>query len=230
MLLIDIGLTLLGGPEKSPSTFLVELFSLPSENKSAVADLVFCREHESPGHLMDDLTESLRLKPSREQADRIERYWHSQVQECRPLPGVGEFCDYLITAAIPYAIVSNLWRPFHAALSHYLPAFERNARQAFLSYKLGARKPGKAFYDAVYNGIGESPSDMLMLGDSLHNDIIPCLERGTSAVLLQSWRFTLDPSRKAELKTNYPRCTVYTARDYHDCRAILAEHFTGEHP
>ncbi len=227
MLLIDIGLTLLGGPALSPASFLTKMLGLPQEKKRDVADIVFCRVHETPDRLIDDVERAFRLRFTTEQRRQVVKYWDEQQEFCRPLPGAEAFCAFILDAGLPYCMVSNLWQPFHEAFRRHLPDFARNAQQLFLSHRMGTRKPHDAFYDAVFACPDIDPRRTLMVGDSMDNDIRPCLARGVSALLLNrghsgSGNATSDPLPKASGES-----VLYVAENHRECARIIIKHFGG---
>lgn len=227
-LLIDLGFTILGGPDRSPASFLGETLSWPPGDKNFLSDLVFCQTHSSAPALAAALGKRLNRALSEIEIRAVAAYWESQIDQCRPLPGAAAFCRQIIAEKYPFHIVSNLWPPFHQALSHYLPEFESAARGSWLSYQLGARKPTPAFFDKVLAGIDINPSALIMIGDSWDKDIAPCLERGLTAVWLASERCPNVAQLAALRAPQYPEGRLLAADNYHDCLKILRLFFAGE--
>lgn len=227
-LLIDLGFTILGGPDKSPASFLGETLSWPPGDKNFLSDLVFCQTHTSAPALADALGRRLNRALSADEIKAVTAYWAGQIDQCLPLPGAADFCRQIMARDYPFHIVSNLWPPFHQALSYHLPEFERAAKGSWLSYKLGVRKPSAAFYDTVLAGIDINPRALIMIGDSWDKDIAPCLEQGLTAVWLASERCPDVLEIAARRAPEYPRGQLMAAGNYHDCLEILGDFFAGE--
>jgi len=68
---------------------------------------------------------------------------------------------YIITNGLHYTQESRLK---HSTISVYIKDY-------FISEVVGYRKPEKEFFDFVFNSIGETRSDALIIGDSLNADI-----------------------------------------------------------
>ena len=226
MLLIDIGQTVLGGPTRSPAGFITELLSLPQSAKPLISDLVFSQNHSTAADLIDDLSGALNCGFSDRQRAELTGYWNAQLDECLPLPGAGEFCQAIIDGKYPYALASNLWKPFHMALTRFIPELEANARFLFLSYVIGARKPSDDFYNHVFGTILdgtilERPGNVVMIGDSFENDILPCLARGAVCVMLDLANKSPDHGLIMKRAAAFPDGRLHLAGTYDECLALL---------
>jgi FMN phosphatase YigB (HAD superfamily) len=221
MILIDVGLTLLGGPTRSPATFITELLSLPQSTKPLISDIVFSQEHSTPDDLLDSLSTILKIEFSDAQRSSLIDYWVSQLDECLPLPGAQEFCKAIIENKYPYCIASNLWKPFHMALTRFIPEIEPSAKFLFLSYIMGARKPSDEFYNHVFLAIDAKPQNVVMVGDSFENDIFPCLSRGATCVMLDLADKLTDRSSIMERASTYPDAQLHIAKTHSECLDLL---------
>ena len=75
----------------------------------------------------------------------------------------------------------------------------------FISEKLGADKPNKAFFDAVWEQIGEYKKDEIMIvGDSLTSD----MQGGVNAGILCCWYNPYGVENKSELKPEFEICDL----------------------
>lgn len=220
MILLDVGLTLLGGPQLSPSSFICDLLSLPRYAKQAVSDIVFARCFPNADGLVDHLSVVFEMNISDIQRTALVDYWNNQLSACHPLPGAEEFCDEIIRHQFPYCIASNLWKPFHMALTRFLPDIERKSQHLFLSYMLGARKPSREFYDSVYSTISVPRQDVIIVGDSFENDIAPCMARGSTCIMLDQFG-TADNSRLKARLAELPDGNLYIAKNHRECLAVL---------
>ena len=219
MILLDIGLTLLGGPSRSPASFISGLLSLPHDKKRLISDIVFTKHISSAESLIGHLSSVLAMKFSDSQRSALIDYWNNQLTECLPLSGADEFCGAIIGNKYPYSIASNLWKPFHMALTRFLPGIELNAQHLFLSYLMGSRKPGEEFYDRVYSTIAAPPEAVIMVGDSLENDIIPCLARGSTCIVLDRSGNALE--RYSEKLPEIPQGKLFVAKNHGVCLDLL---------
>lgn len=219
MILLDIGLTLLGGPLLSPTKFISSVFSLPTESKSVLADVVFCNDYPGPDALLARLTEEFSLNVSAQQRDKLYQYWHDQVRVCTPLEGAPQFCKAIIERGYPYCIASNLWNPFYEAFVRHLPDVAKHAQNMFLSYTIGSRKPTARFYEYIFSAIGMSPEHTIMIGDSLDNDIIPCLNAGTTCIMLA--KADTDIAYIEQQLSIYPTGQFHIATAHAECLHIL---------
>ncbi len=183
-LFVDVGMTLLGGPKESPSTFICNLLGIALENKSIISNIVFCKDVASPDELITSLEEELRITITDEKRLAIQNFWDLQVLQCQPLDGTENFCSAIIASKVNYYIVSNLWPPFFNALQTHLNDFIINASGLFLSYKIGSCKPSDIFYSHVYSAVSVPAENIIMFGDSFYNDMEPCIKRGSTGILL----------------------------------------------
>ncbi len=85
----------------------------------------------------------------------------------RLFPEVPQTLQALRGHGLKIAVVSNLAKPYGAPFLELLP-FEPDVH-AF-SYEVGARKPEAPIYRYAWEGIGCTPEELLMVGDSLQND------------------------------------------------------------
>jgi putative hydrolase of the HAD superfamily len=71
-----------------------------------------------------------------------------------------------------------------ASVCQGLPPLD-GCQDVFVSSLLGARKPGKAFFEAVQAQLRLPPEQILMVGDGRHNDYLAARAAGWPAVLVQ---------------------------------------------
>ena len=72
-----------------------------------------------------------------------------------------------------------------------------------MSDTLGAQKPAPAFFDAVVQRLGATPTDIAYVGDRIDNDIVPAATAGLRAVRLQRgpWGYLTGPGEKLAVLT-----------------------------
>lgn len=56
----------------------------------------------------------------------------------------------------------------------------------FCRYNTGFGKDKREFYTTIIGNLGVLPAKIVMTGDNLHRDVLPCLELGMQAVLLDT--------------------------------------------
>ncbi len=97
-------------------------------------------------------------------------------------PDVSTTTQSLSEMEIRVAIASNFDRRLHAICDGHeeLKAFERR----LISSELGTRKPGLGFYRRVIEQLDCPAGQILMVGDSLDNDVQPARQVGMHAVEL----------------------------------------------
>lgn len=81
----------------------------------------------------------------------------------------------------PMACVSNLAPPFGPPVRKLLSPW---IEHFVFSYEIGARKPGRALFDAVVESLALPPQRILMVGDSPRSDIEGARQAGMPSVLV----------------------------------------------
>ena len=87
------------------------------------------------------------------------------------------------SAGLAVAVLTNGWQPTQEAKLRGTGLLGA-AGPVFASSALGAAKPSGAAYDAVASALGLDPTDLLMVGDNLVNDVEGARAAGWSAVHL----------------------------------------------
>jgi len=177
--LFDIGSTLIEGPPYGPARRLAEMLKL---EKPAVRDLeqvIFRTPSASPEDLAlhvaraanVDLTQAL---------EACGALWRSQLLEAYTLPGAAETIAAVARAGIPRAYLSNIWPPFY---EHFRRTFAAEAEAPqFLSFQMGLSKPDKRFFTGALKALNVPASEVVMIGDTYKNDILPAIELGMRTV------------------------------------------------
>ncbi|MBF0191383.1 MAG: HAD hydrolase-like protein [Magnetococcales bacterium] len=179
---LDIGFTLIGGPEIGPSAWLARELGLPSAAKAELKSWLFTTDLSAPEILADRLSEVYRL--DRAHTRRVVGgFWDRQIQDAYPLPGAERFLTELERANLPYAFITNIWTPFLMGFARCFPqAFERVP--LFASCRLGLAKPDAALYQKALEGTGVRPEQAVMIGDTYEMDLAPALRLGMKGVWL----------------------------------------------
>ena len=179
--LFDIGSTLIDGPPYGPARRLAEMLCLDKPAVATLERLLFRTPSESAEHLAAHIAESTGLDPDRV-IDACTTLWNAQLTEAYVLPGALEAVARLQEASIPRAYLSNIWPPFY---EHFRRSFEtESSAPQFLSFQLGLSKPDKDFFHAALRQLNVPASEVVMIGDTYKNDILPAIELGMKTIWL----------------------------------------------
>lgn len=177
--LFDIGSTLIDGPPYGPARRLAEMLGLGKESVADLERLLFRTPSESAEHLAQHIAEGTSVDPTRA-AEECTKLWNAQLTEAYVLPGALEAVERLRAAAIPRAYLSNIWPPFY---ERFRRSFTTEAAEPqFLSFQLGLSKPDPAFFHAALSSLNVPASEVVMIGDTYKNDILPAIELGMKAI------------------------------------------------
>lgn len=93
-------------------------------------------------------------------------------------------------------IVSNIIPPSAKRIKRKLSPFLKNFNHLIFSCDLGIAKPDKKIYIFAYQKFNVKPNEVLMVGNSFKDDILPAKKLGMQAVLL-----TRNGEKKEEIKS-----------------------------
>ncbi|MBF0627265.1 MAG: HAD family hydrolase [Magnetococcales bacterium] len=179
---LDIGFTMVGGPEIGPTAFLIRELGLPADAKAKLKQWLFTTALTTPEELADRLMVEYRLDPDDTRAV-VGEYWERQIHDAYPLPGAAELVTELEQAGVPYGFITNIWTPF---LMGFARVFAEVYAQApmFASCVSGISKPDPALYRQALDSCGVSPGEAVMVGDTYEMDIAPAMRLGMKSVWL----------------------------------------------
>jgi HAD superfamily hydrolase (TIGR01549 family) len=150
--------------------------------KPAVADLerlLFRTPSKSPADLAHCIASTLGISETAARS-HCETLWNAQLTEAYTLPGAIEAVAKLDAAGIQRAYLSNIWPPFY---EHFRRTFASEAEAPqFLSFEMGVSKPDKEFFRQALDRLNVEPSEVVMIGDTYKNDILPAIELGMRTV------------------------------------------------
>jgi FMN phosphatase YigB (HAD superfamily) len=177
--LFDIGSTLIDGPAYGPARRLTEMLGLPATAAPKLEHVLFRTFSESPEDLARHVGEGVDIGYARA-LEACSTLWDAQLTEAYVLPGALEAISKLDAAGISRAYLSNIWPPFY---EHFRRTFESEASAPqFLSFRIGLMKPDKNFFREALRGLNAEPRDVVMIGDTYKNDILPAIELGMRTV------------------------------------------------
>jgi len=180
LVLLDIGSTLIEGPPMGPGTRLVRRFGLGREAAAALSRFLFQTPLEGPAELAGFLHERCGVDAAAALQASIE-LWRAQSEESWALPGALEAVERLDRAGASRAYISNIWSPFYQGFERLFPA-EAQGQANFLSFRMGLSKPDPAFYRSAVESLQVDPADVVMVGDTYQNDMVPAMELGMKTV------------------------------------------------
>jgi HAD superfamily hydrolase (TIGR01549 family) len=177
--LFDIGSTLIDGPPYGPARRLAEMLGLGKPAVAELERLLFRTPSKAPEDLARCIASTLGVDESAAAA-HCETLWNAQLTEAYTLPGALETIATLESAGVSRAYLSNIWPPFY---EHFRRSFasEANAPQ-FLSFEMGVSKPDKDFFRQALDRLKVDPKEIVMIGDTYKNDILPAIELGMRTV------------------------------------------------
>ena len=177
---LDIGFTLIGGPNIGPAGRLIQDLKLPHTSKEALNELLFRTSLADHEDLADHLTTkfqvdgNLALRCAKE-------LWEKQNEEAYELPGARNALAQLDEAGISYGFISNIWAPFLQGFARLFPR-EYEHCPVFASYQQAAFKPDPQLYLTALRETNTDPSQAIMIGDTYEMDIAPAIRLGMKTV------------------------------------------------
>lgn len=114
-----------------------------------------------------------------------------QIQKCLPILEK-------LSKDYPIVLVSNFYGNLEAVLKDF--GIFKFFRKVIDSSKVGIRKPDPDIFKLAIKELGDAPSDILVIGDSYENDIIPAQKLGCQALWLKgkSWNETREIDSSVE--------------------------------
>ena len=183
---LDIGATLVTGPNEGPAKRLARELNLDVRMKNRIAAAMMTESWVCADDFLSWLTTEFgnRWKQASHLAT-AQGLWDVQAREARPIPGAPGIMKALLDADLSVGLISNIWHPyFECARRSYDGLFERAAETApqMLSYRAGTAKPGVIIYERALKASGRAASETVMVGDTYETDIAPALATGMAAI------------------------------------------------
>lgn len=175
---LDIGFTILGGPKLSPPKKIAEILQLDASYLEIIRNIIFCENHTSVESLIFSLGSKIQREVNIEEEKKIQSFWQNQKEAAYPLEGAESLLKYLNEAEDRIHIVSNLWYPFYEKFFELVSKLQIRISSETLSFSEGIKKPSPQFYKIALAKAGALPELSIMIGDSIDNDITPCIQLG----------------------------------------------------
>ena len=176
---LDIGSTLIEGPNAGPAKRIAEALALGPEAMPKLERLLF----RTPARDAEELGERISVELGTDRAIAVKAcvdLWRAQMEEAFVLPGAREAIERLRSAGIRRAYLSNIWAPFYECFQREF-ADEALCPQ-FVSFRAGLMKPDPEFFLSALRSVDAAPQEAVMVGDTYLNDILPALNLGMRTV------------------------------------------------
>lgn len=208
---LDIGSTLITGPNVSPNKELARVLDVPGADPDAVGRIIMREDFSGP----EDVWRRFKAVfpgVNGSHLSLIATLWERQTCDAAPIEGAIELVEGLKKAGLRIGLISDIWAPYYRAFEAACPEIAALADSATLSFREGIKKPAPELYRRALAALGAAPEQSVMIGDTYTNDLQPAMELGMKTV----W-FLCRPEREAEalvqvLNGAWPRPEYTVAR------------------
>ncbi|GBF35646.1 2-haloalkanoic acid dehalogenase [Desulfocucumis palustris] len=178
--LFDIGSTLIAGPDISPAKHISRLLGLPDREKGRVADLLMCTDFTCHRHVCRELAGKFTVPDDLEK--HMESLWREQEISAGEIAGASRAVGWVKSLGFKVGLVSDIWAPYHRAFLRACPEAAAMVDYAALSFREGIKKPCREIFLRALDGLGVSPENAWMVGDTYENDLAPAMRLGIKTV------------------------------------------------
>jgi HAD superfamily hydrolase (TIGR01509 family) len=178
---LDIGGTLVTGPDRGPARRIAELAGMDDGQRRALHAALMTQPFESPSAVADFTRATLGVHA----AEAIEEVWVAQLGEAEPIEGVLPALEAMLGRGLRLALLSNIWLPYlESVRRHFGDFFDEHIPEALqvFSFRAGLAKPDPRLLRRVLEAARVDPADAVMIGDSYDKDIAPAAELGMGTV------------------------------------------------
>ncbi|MBF0613680.1 MAG: HAD family hydrolase [Magnetococcales bacterium] len=179
---LDIGFTMIGGPEIGPSAWLIRALGLPPNAKETLKSWLFTTPLSSAEELTQRLLQTHDLNPDQTR-QVVQGFWQQQIETCFPLPGARDLLVQLEAEGIRYGFITNIWTPFLLGFARLFPGPYAQA-PVVASCQTGLSKPDAGIYRQALTLSGLAPEQTVMIGDTYAMDMLPAINLGMKSVWL----------------------------------------------
>lgn len=182
LVILDIGNTLVRGPDRGPARRLAAALGLGRDGRRALRTALMTRPFESPGELAAFVRAEL---GAADPGPAVAELWSAQEHEAEPVEGALDALTALRASGLRLALVSNIWRPYLTSVRRHLGAFIDEhvpvPLQVF-SFQAGVAKPDPAIFRLALERAGVAARDAVMVGDTPEEDIAPAAALGMRTI------------------------------------------------
>ncbi|MCP4690987.1 MAG: HAD family hydrolase [Desulfobacterales bacterium] len=217
---LDIGFTLMGGPDLSPPKMIRRILELDEEKNPILNKIIFTENHQSPENLIFALNDALGIRVDTGGMDKIRDFWRRQHTDVYEIDGASELLDHLHDQGMIMHIASNLWFPFYQKFRTIFRTQAPFITSKTLSFQDGVKKPSPEFYKKALKRSGADPKQSIMIGDSVSKDILPFAELGASCIWFKSR--PIDPVRLKTLQEKLSaHKNIYEVETLKEARQVI---------
>jgi len=217
---LDLGFTLVGGPELSPPKMVQQILGLPDESKGVLSDITFCERHTTPQSFIRSLSDAFEILLTPHQEQEIQNYWKRQYSDLFKLDGASNLVFFLRNSGLKVHIVSNLWYPFYQSCQALLPELFDFVATQTLSYGEGVRKPSDEFYRRAIARSGAIVADSMVIGDSITKDILPFVQYRSKGIWFKSRPLDMQSiNQKRKVLSKYKN--IFEASSLYEVQSIV---------
>jgi FMN phosphatase YigB (HAD superfamily) len=195
LVILDIGSTLVTGPERGPASRVARAIGLDTARKRQLHRMLMTTDYADPDQAYASVSAAFELNSSSLKSALID-VWQAQETEARLIPGAPQALRLLIDSGSRLALLSNIWVPYFRSVQRLLGSFLDEhipAELQLLSYREGLVKPELELFRRVLDRSGSEAAGALMIGDSYDKDMEPAIACGMQTLWLLQ-----EPGRNSE--------------------------------
>jgi HAD superfamily hydrolase (TIGR01493 family) len=180
--LFDIGGTLVDEPEVDLGARIAAALGAGPERAETIQDLVL-RNVFTAAALAERLRADLGLAD--EPTAVVRELWDAARADLIEVPFAETCLAALATAGVKVGVLANLSSAAAEGFRIACPTLVSWIETWTLSCEHGSTKPSATIFQAALDALGVAPAQVLVVGDSLEQDVAPALALGMSAVWLR---------------------------------------------
>lgn len=184
--ILDLGATLVSGPQRGPWSRLAERLVLDAGAKAELREALMTRPFDAPEAVAAFVRERTASDPAAV-GRVVAELWEAQRREAEPIAGALDAVDRLRRAGLRLAVISNIWLPYlQSVRSHFEALFERDVEPALqlCSFREGCAKPSPELFRRALERARVAPEQAVMIGDSYAEDVEPAARLGLGTIWL----------------------------------------------
>ncbi len=184
LVILDVGSTLVNGPDQGPASRIAARVGLDPARKDALTRALMVTNFAGPAAVSGFLHDRFGLDRTRTRA-AVDEVWARQEAEARPIDGAAEVLGTLAANGLRLALLSNIWPPFlRSVRQHFGPLFDQHipAELQLFSCLEGIAKPAPELFRLAMRRASAGPDETVMVGDSYTKDMAPAIALGLGTI------------------------------------------------
>ncbi|NHA69342.1 HAD family hydrolase [Phycicoccus flavus] len=189
LVVLDIGETLVTGPDRGPARRVAELVGADRETARRMQRVLMTTDAAGPDEAAAALAPVVPAVPAAALRAAVGDVWEAQRHDARPVPGALSALTALVDAGIGLAVLSDIWPPYLASVRDaYGAFFDEHVPEALqtFSFRVGTGKPSPEGLARLLSRAGVAPGAAVMVGDSVRKDLEPAAALGVATVHVTS--------------------------------------------